>query len=75
VFIYRVTRIRRSPRFHQHKTETGLKSERSMLAIVKEVKRITDNADAYGYPPPESIKIERAEIGEFTDVTEEFFVQ
>jgi CRISPR/Cas system-associated protein Cas5 (RAMP superfamily) len=70
--IYRVTRIRSKPRFHQNKKETGLKSEKSMLAIVRTVKAQNNSRAAHGMPPAEVLTIERAEIGEFIDVTDQF---
>jgi len=70
--IYRVTRIRSKPRFHQNKKETGLKSEKSMLAIARTVKAQNNSLAAHGMPPAEILKIECAEIGEFTDVTDQF---
>lgn len=59
MFFYRITRDRDNPGFYHSAHQVSYHNERSMRAVVKGSTCIT--------------KIERAPVGDFEDVTGEFF--
>lgn len=62
MFIYRIIRVREKPAYYQSRKQVLYGTGKRAAAIVRSVR---ENRR-------ESVTIERAEVGEFTDVTKEF---
>lgn len=72
--VYRVTRHRKHPAYYQNKLSTRVCTRRSLTAQIKAIEEAREHARRYGLTEPhiDILKIERAEVGEFEDVTGEF---
>ncbi len=74
--IYRVTRVRIFPTIKQSKTTIKICTKRSLSGQLKALQEARDHDAKYGRNTAanlgEIVKVERAPIGEFADVTDEF---
>jgi hypothetical protein len=78
MYVYRVTRTRKNPRFFQSAVSTKICTERSLKAQIKAIQQVCEHyrtyKDRYNLTEPAEkiVKIERALVEEFEDVTKEF---
>lgn len=74
-YVYRVTRVRKNPQYYQSKNSVKVCTRKSMLAQLKMWQQQRDWAIRCGrpVPEPEIVKIEKAPIGEYEDVTKEIY--
>lgn len=75
--VYRVTRTRKNPGFYKSAVSVKICNEKSLRAQLKYLEQVREHfyryRDKYSLTEPSEdiVKIEAAEVGEFTDITQE----